>query len=109
MPAPEVFSWVDKPRLAAMAFPRESDEFNWLRAQGLQLLISLTEDPPRRDLVNEAGLLLVHVPVEDMHAPIQEQIVLCLSTIAKAQAQNMGVGVHCGAGLGRTGVILACY
>src|SRR5947208_5094222 len=25
--------------------------------------ISLTEDPPRRDLVNDAGLLLLHIPV----------------------------------------------
>jgi len=109
MPAPEGFSWIDKPLLAAMAMPREADEFTWLRAQGLQLLISLTEDPPRRDFVNEAGLFLVHVPVEDMHPPSESQIELCMSAIAKAHSQDMGVGIHCGAGLGRTGVILACY
>lgn len=109
MPAPDGFSWVDKPLLAAMAVPQDSEEFKWLREQGIQLLISLTVDPPRRDLVNEAGLLVVHVPVIDMHAPSQEQIDLCLGSIAKGHAQNMGVGIHCGAGLGRTGVILACY
>jgi atypical dual specificity phosphatase len=109
MPAPEGFSWIDKPLLAAMALPQDLDEFTWLRDQGLQLLISLTEDPPRRDLVNEAGLFLLHVPVEDMQPPTQKQIDLCLSAIAKAHGQSMGVGVHCGAGLGRTGVILGCY
>jgi atypical dual specificity phosphatase len=60
-------------------------------------------------LVNEAGLLLLHVPVEDMHPPSRHQIDLCMSAIVKAHTQNMGVGVHCGAGLGRTGVVLACY
>jgi atypical dual specificity phosphatase len=109
MPAPEGFSWVDKPLLAAMARPEELDDFTWLREQGIQLLISLSEHPPRRDHVNEAGLLTLHVPVEDMHPPSQKQIDLCMSAIQKAHAQEMAVGIHCTAGLGRTGVILACY
>jgi len=109
MPAPEGFSWVDKPLLAAMARPEELDEFAWLREQGIQLLISLTETPPRRAYANDAGLLILHVPVEDMHPPSQKQIDLCMSAIHKAHSQDMAVGVHCTAGLGRTGVILACY
>ena len=51
----------------------------------------------------------VHVPVIDMEAPTQEQLDKCAATILRANAANMGVGVHCGAGLGRTGVIVACY
>jgi atypical dual specificity phosphatase len=109
MPAPEGFSWVDKPLLAAMARPEELDEFIWLREQGIQVLISLSETPLHRDLVNEAGLLTLHVPVEDMHPPSQKQIDLCMSAIEKAHSQEMAVGVHCTAGLGRTGVVLACY
>jgi len=109
MPAPSGFSWVDKPLLAAMARPEELDDYRWLREQGIQLLISLTETPPRRDLINEAGLFLLHVPVEDLHPPSPKQIDLCMSAIRKAHDQDMAVGVHCGAGLGRTGVILACY
>src|SRR5262245_52085249 len=109
MPLPNGFSWVDKPRLAGMARPEELDEFAWLREQGIQLLVSLTEDPPRRQYVNEAGLFLLHIPVEDMHPPSQSQIELCMSSIEKANAQNFGVGIHCAAGLGRTGTMLACY
>lgn len=106
---PEGFTWVDKPLLAAMAKPDSLEEFQWLRAQGVQLLISLTEYPARRDYVNDAGLLLLHVPIEDLHPPTQRQIDHCMSAIQKAIKQNMAVGVHCGAGLGRTGTILACY
>ena len=92
-----------------MARPEELDEFVWLREQGIQLLIALSETPPRRDYANEAGLLILHVPVEDMHPPSQKQIELCMSAIQKAHSQDMAVGVHCTAGLGRTGVIVACY
>lgn len=109
MPAPEGFSWVEKPHLAGLARPVAVEELQWLRQQNIQLLISLTEDPLRRDWINEAGLFCMHIPVEDMHSPTQAQIRLCLSAIAKANDQGMGAAVHCGAGLGRTGVLLACY
>ena len=39
----------------------------------------------------------------------QKQIELCMSAIHKAHAQEMAVGIHCTAGLGRTGVMVACY
>lgn len=109
MAAPYGFSWVEKPLLAGMGRPYDVDELVWLREHGIQLLISLTEDPMPRDLINEAGLFSMHVPVEDMHPPSQKQIDLAISAIQKAHQNQMGVGVHCGAGLGRTGVILACY
>lgn len=109
MPAPEKFSWVDKPLLAGMARPESLEELEGLRREGIELLISLTEEPPRRDWINEAGLFLLHVPVQDMQPPSVEQIDQCLSAIARAHERKLGVGVHCGAGLGRTGVILACY
>ena len=109
MPQPDGFSWIEKPLLGAMARPESPDDLTWLRGQGIELLISLTEDPLRRDWVNEAGLLVFHVPVVDMEAPTQEQLERCVSAITRAHDREMGVAVHCGAGLGRTGVVLACY
>jgi atypical dual specificity phosphatase len=109
MAPPNGFTWVEKPHLAAMARPSEAEELTWLRKQGIELLIALTEDPPRRDWVNDAGLMVMHVPVEDMEAPTQEQLDRCISAIERANAHGMGVAIHCGAGLGRTGVILAAY
>ena len=97
MSQPHGFSWIEKPSLAAMARPEGLDELLWLRAQGIEVLLSLTEDPPRRDWVNEAGLMQVHVPIVDMEAPTQEQLRQCLATIARANAAGMGVGLHCGA------------
>jgi atypical dual specificity phosphatase len=109
MAQPYSFSWVEKPHLAALGRPDSLEDLEWLRRQGIDLLISLTEDPPSIRWVNEAGLLLVHVPVVDLEAPTAVQIDRCITSIAKAQEKNMGVAVHCAAGLGRTGVVLACY
>ena len=92
-----------------MARPESLEDLQWLRGAGIQLMISLTEDPPRRDWINEAGLFAMHLPVEDLHPPTQSQLDLAMSSIAKANAQEIGVVVHCGAGLGRTGVVLASY
>lgn len=103
------FSWVDPPRLAAFARPDGPDEYRWLRENGVQLVITLTETPPFHRWLDDAGLLGLHLPVPDFHAPSPEQIEHCLSAIRKANEQNLGVGIHCMAGLGRTGTILAAY
>ena len=108
MPAPG-FSWIDRPHLAALAMPESAADLAWLRRQGIQVLISLTETPIPRNWVNDAGLMAVNVPVPDMEPPSDRQLDHVLDTIRKANGAGMGVAVHCGAGLGRTGTILAAY
>src|SRR5262245_37201305 len=109
MSQPHGFSWIEKPLLAALSKPTSLEELQWLREHGIELLVSLTEEPLRRDWVNDAGLLVLHVPMEAMEPPTQEQLDKCISAILRAMDRQMGVAVHCGAGLGRTGVVLACY
>jgi atypical dual specificity phosphatase len=109
MAAPSGFSWIDKPLLAAMARPAEAEDLTWLREQGIEILLSLTEERPRRDWIEAANLLVFHEPLEDMEAPSQEQLDRCVSAIVRANERKMGVAVHCGAGLGRTGVVIAAY
>lgn len=103
------FSWVDHPHLAGLARPDSAADLAWLREQGVQVLVSLTEDPLPRGWVNDAGLMAVHIPVPDMDAPSERQLTLALDTIGRAKRSGMGVGVHCAAGKGRTGTVLAAY
>ena len=109
MSTPDSFTWIEGERLGAMGRPSTPEDLMWLREQGIQLLISLTEEPPPRDWVEDAGLLLFHMPVEDMVAPTQEQLERSVTAIERAHAQKMGVAVHCGAGLGRTGAVVAAF
>jgi len=108
MSRPYFFSWIDEPLLAACAEPRP-ENLAWLRDQGVDILITLTEEPLPRSWVDAAGLMSVHVPVPDMDVPAVDQIEQVLAVIDKAKASGMGVAIHCLAGRGRTGTILAAY
>ncbi len=109
MSPPHRFDWIEKPFLAAMARPGGADELVWLRAKGIEIVITLTESPLPRHWVNDAGLMSVHVPIEDLAAPSLEQFELCIATIRRAKDQQIGVAIHCAAGIGRTGTVLAAW
>lgn len=106
---PHFFSWVAKPYLAAMAKPRTEAELRWLRENGIDILVTLTEEPPARHYINQAGLLLVHIPIMDFTAPTQEDFQAAVEAIRKAKDSGLGAAVHCAAGMGRTGTILAAW
>jgi len=109
MTRPTGFYWLEQPYVAGLARPGDVEDLHWLRREGIEVIISLTEDPLPRHWVNEAGLFLVHTPVPDMHPPAPDQIEQCIKTLQRAIERNMGVAVHCGEGKGRTGTLLACY
>jgi atypical dual specificity phosphatase len=106
MPPPG-FSWVDHPRLAALALPRAADDLQWLRRNGIDVLVSLTEDPLPRHWVNDAGVMALHVPVPDMEPPTERQLDHIVAAVQRATESGLGVAVHCLAGMGRTGTVLA--
>jgi atypical dual specificity phosphatase len=109
MSRPYFFTWVDEPLVAACAEPNAPEQLAWLRGEGVDILVTLTEEPLPRSWIDGAGLMSVHVPVADMDSPTLEQIEQVLGVIDKAKSSNMGVAVHCMAGRGRTGTLLAAY
>ncbi len=78
-----------------------------LEAAGVRAIVSLTETPAD-ELVGEKRFDLLHLPVVDMSAPTNKQIEEFVGFVERKVAEGKSVGVHCMAGLGRTGTMIAC-
>lgn len=100
------FSWIVEGQVAAMSMPWPEDLAE-LPSIGVRGLLSLTERAPAagalRDLAHR------HVPVRDFTAPTFAQLADSISFMDEVIAAGGAVAVHCGAGLGRTGTVVAAW
>jgi len=84
-------------------------DLEWLRAQGVGAVLSLTETALPTDALARHHLAVLHLPVDDMTAPTPEQFDRALTFIDQQRIEGHAVAVHCKMGQGRTGSVLAAY
>jgi atypical dual specificity phosphatase len=80
-----------------------------LHTGGITLLINLYERPDPPELLESLGAEGLHLPVLNSDPPSPTQLDAGVAAIRDALASGRRVAVHCGAGLGRTGTLLAAY
>ena len=102
------FDWVIPKRLIATHMPGPAG-LRELKSQGIDTVISLTVGVPDDRVIKELGLKHHHFPLADMSAPDVGFIERFVGVLQHELDQGRKVAVHCGAGLGRTGTLLACY
>ena len=105
---PTNFSWVEENLLAGSGLPVTKNEVDWLVSQGIKSIITVREEPLPKEWISE-GIDYFHLPVDDFDSPTPEDIERAITFIEQQVAANKPVTVHCAAGKGRTGVILAAY
>ena len=104
---PDNFSWLIDGKLAGSAIPTSKDEIKWVQEQGVKSIVTIREEPLADEWIKDVNYL--HVMSNDMGVPEFDDLIHAVDFIHRRITNNEFVLVHCLAGLGRTGTVLACY
>ncbi|MDQ3872278.1 MAG: dual specificity protein phosphatase 23 [Thermoproteota archaeon] len=106
---PTNFSWVIDGSLAGSGLPVTKNEFKWLVEKGIKSIVTVREVPLPSEWFDGGDIAYMHLRVEDYGAPSIEEMDKAVDFIDKQNTNNRPVLVHCAAGKGRTGALLAAY
>ncbi len=105
---PPWFRWVIPGSWAGMPRPGSSvsveETFDELERRGVRAVLCLEETETSRAACEARGLAWRHLPIVDMEVPEFEA---AEATIAELESFSGSTAVHCKAGIGRTGTLLA--
>lgn len=107
MPMP--FIHPDRRMAGGGALAAFEDELPALHSAGVRAVVSLLNIPSDASVYESAGFSFLCLPVPDGGAPTFEQAEEFVRFVEAQRTARRPVAVHCEAGLGRTGTMLAAY
>lgn len=110
---PRGFLWLKQGKLAGTPMPGVYFDVEYdlkaLQRVGITTLVTLTETALDESMLAPFGLKSIWEPIPDMTAPSIEQGIRLCRQIDRLVEQGEVVAVHCRAGMGRTGTVLAAH
>ncbi len=86
-----------------------NDDLPRLHEAGIRAVVSLVNNPSDGLVYHDAGFDFISVPIPDFNPPAPQQAAQVVEFIDRMKEAAKPVVVHCHAGLGRTGTLLAAY
>lgn len=93
--------------VAGSEHPRSPGDIEWLKRQGINAIVTLSEYPLPAEWT--AGMRVLHSPVPDFHAPALAQLHEIVRFLDECRSAHCTPLVHCAMGRGRTGTVLAAW
>lgn len=105
---PTNFSWIDE-NVAGSGRPSSLRELRWLKTQGIEAVLTVAENPIPNGWIHSSGINYSHLKWFNHEPATPDLLEKSLRFIQDSLSSGRKLVVHCGAGSGRTGTILAAY
>jgi atypical dual specificity phosphatase len=106
---PTGFVWVEQSKLAGSGYPASRSQLEWLRSKGIKTILTLTENSLPGQWLEGLALEVHHIPLRDHQAPDAVSLGEAATFVRDKVKEGKTTLVHCLAGEGRTGCVLAAY